>query len=116
MDAVCNLDVIPGKVPPVIQVSQSDPPTALVFRLYPSSGTLSLPSSGITAAIRGMRNNGAQLVETGMFSIDQNIPQVRFDSVTPMIAVPGKSVYEMLLTDGTNDLYTENFIIQVLEV
>ena len=114
MDAICNLDVIPGKVPPIIRVIPSDPPTAFVFKLYTSSGVLSLPSSGLSATLRGRRRDGSQLIRAGTYSVVQNVPQARFGNVTPMIAVPGKSVYELVLSDGTSDLYTENFIIQVL--
>ena len=52
-----ELNVVSTGVPPVIHLSQYDSDFSLVFSLYASSGTLTMPN-GTTAEIRGTKRDG----------------------------------------------------------
>ena len=46
-----ELDMVPGGIPLSIHLSQYDSDVTLIFELYASQGTLSIPSTGVTAQI-----------------------------------------------------------------
>ena len=52
-----RLDMVPGGVPVVVNVSQYDDDFAIAFALYARTGTLTYPA-GTTAEIRGTKTDG----------------------------------------------------------
>ena len=53
-----SLDMVPGGVPLLIHVSQYDSDQQLALSLFSSQGTLVVPPTGVTAAIRGTKLDG----------------------------------------------------------
>ncbi len=102
-----NLDVVPGGVPVNVKVSQYDAGTrTLQIELYSSAG--SFAASG-NASIRGTKPDGNGFSYTAVLS--GNI--VTADVTKQMTAVAGKVVCEVVLTSGSKELATANFIIDV---
>lgn len=103
-----KLDMFPGAVPAVVYLSQYDDDFALNFELYSSRGTFTV-ESGTTAAIRGTKSdgNGYSVAAT----ISGNTVTVAGDK--QMTACAGDQTFELVLTKGTKELCTSNFILAV---
>ena len=108
-----QLDVEPGGIPIVVHVSQYDSATQLVFQLYSRSGTLAIPSTGVTALIHGTKRDGNGISLECSYELVGSTPTVSVTTTKQMTAIAGKNVFELLVQTATEDLYTANFILQV---
>ena len=112
-----DLDMVPGKIPLAIHLSQYDSDVTLVFQLYTSQGILSIPSSGVTATIRGTKGDGNGISADAAFNFVDSIPTVTVQVTKQMTAIAGKNTFELVLkaTSGNleYDLPSANFILYV---
>ena len=101
------LDMTPGGVPPVIHVSQYDADEdALVFNLYNGSTPF---TAGTTATIEGTKPDMTGFTYAASYS--DNV--VTADLTEQMTAVAGAVVCEVRITDGSNVVGTQNFVLSV---
>ena len=101
------LDMTPGGVPPVIHVSQYDADEdALVFNLYVDSTPF---TAGTTATIEGTKPDMTGFTYAASYS--DNV--VTADLTEQMTAVAGAVVCEVRITDGSNVVGTQNFVLSV---
>ena len=103
-----RLDMTPGGVPLVINVSQYDSDFTLIFDLFSSNGTFSV-ESGTTAAIRGTKTDGNGYSVTATLSSTT----VTVTGDQQMTAVPGDNIFELTLYKNNKELNTANFILKV---
>ena len=103
-----KLDVTPGGVPLVINVSQYDDDFSLEFELYSSDGTFTIENS-TTVAVRGTKRDG------NGYSVDATLSNsiVTIAGDKQMTAVAGDNIYEITLTKSNKELNTSNFILHV---
>lgn len=103
-----NIDIISGKVPEVIHLSQYDSDFVLVFHLYASNGALVI-ASGTTAKIRGTKTDGnGYSAEATLSGTDATV-----QGHVQMTAVAGRQIFEICLMQGEKELNTANFVIDV---
>lgn len=103
-----NIDIISGKVPEVIHLSQYDSDFVLVFHLYASNGALVI-ASGTTAKIRGTKTDGnGYSAEATLSGTDATV-----QGHVQMTAVAGRQIFEICLMQGKKELNTANFVIDV---
>lgn len=103
-----RLDMTPGGVPLVINVSQYDSDFTLIFDLFSSNGTFSV-ESGTTAAIRGTKTDGNGYSVAATLSSTT----VTVTGDQQMTAVPGDNIFELTLYKNNKELNTANFILKV---
>lgn len=112
-----GLDMVPGGIPLSIHLSQYDSDVTLIFELYASQGTLSIPSTGVTAQIRGTKLDGNGISAECSFEIKDQIPTVTVHVTKQMTAIAGKNTFEMVLktTSGSSEysLPSANFYLEV---
>ncbi len=112
-----ELDMVPGGIPLSIHLSQYDSDVQLVFELYASQGELNIPSSGVTAEIRGTKLDGNGISAEGTFSVVNSVPTVTIQVTKQMTAIAGKNTFELVLStqSGSNkfDLPSANFYLEV---
>lgn len=103
-----RLDVTPGGVPLVINLSQYDDDFTLIFDLYSSIGTFSVPS-GSTVSIRGTKSDG------NGYSVDATLANtvVTVNGDQQITAVAGLQTFELTLWRSGKQLNTANFYIKV---
>lgn len=103
-----DLNLIPGRVLPRVNVSQYDKGTrTLEFTIY--NGEILFNPTGYTAYIQGQKPDGhgfnyAAAIENQKISVDV---------VEQMTAVSGSVACEIVIKDGTDQIGTGNFILQV---
>lgn len=101
------LNMMPGNVCPVIHVSQYDTDEdALVFNLHMGSVPF---TAGSTAIIEGTKPDKTGFTYAASYS--DNV--VTADLTEQMTAVSGAVMCELRITDGTNTVGTQNFILMV---
>ena len=104
-----NLNLIPGSVPPVVNVTQFDKTArTLVFNLWDGETSFSVPS-GAAVTIRGTKpdGNGFEYTATASGSaVSMNIQQ-------QMATCAGSVRCEVRITSGTQILGTADFILEV---
>lgn len=93
-----SLDMVPGGVPLHIHVSQYDSDEEIILHLFSSQGTLSVPSSGVSAKIRGTKVDGNGIDNVCTFSFTDDVPTVTVKLTQQMTAVVGKNPFEIVLT------------------
>lgn len=103
-----ELNVVSTGVPPVIHLSQYDSDFSLVFSLYASSGTLTMPN-GTTAEIRGTKRDGNGY--SAAASVSGTTVTVTGDE--QITACAGRNMFEIATYYNSKRLYTANFIIDV---
>ena len=112
-----DLDVVPGGVPLNIHLSQYDSDVTLIFRLFSSEGVLDVPSSGVTAMIKGTKLDGNGISADADFAIVEGVPTVTVQATKQMTAVAGKNTFEVILTaksgSYTYTLPSANFYLVV---
>mgnify|MGYP002623449052 CR=1 FL=1 len=112
-----DIDVVPGGIPVKIHLSQYDSDVTLVFRLYASSGVLDIPATGVTARIRGTKNDRHGISTSATFAIVDSIPTVTVQVTKQMTAIAGANVFELVLTATSGgieyDLPTANFFFVI---
>ena len=103
-----DLDIISSGVMPVIHMSQYDSDFSLVFNIFASRGTFTMPS-GTTAEIRGTKTDGNGYDAAA--TVDGNTVTVTGDE--QMTAVSGRNIYEIALYYNSKRLNTINFVLDV---
>lgn len=103
-----DLNVVSVGVPPVIHLSQYDSDFTLVFNLYASTGTFTVPT-GTTAEIRGTKRDG------NGYDADATVSgtTVTVTGNEQMTAIAGANIYEIALYKNSKQLFTSNFILAV---
>lgn len=105
-----GLDIVPGKEPPTVRLSNGDTDFVLYFDIYASEGEL-LIEEDTTAVLRGRRPDGTAYESAVV--LDGNIAVVEGDS--EITAVAGKGLFEISMTHDGKFLSTQNFLIVVEE-
>ena len=109
-----KLDMTPGRIPIVFHASQYDSDFTLHFELYSSSGDL-YHTSNMTAEVRGTNTDGSTYSHSVSLyyaeSTDTMTVSVSGDEA--MTIAPGRNVYEICLKDGSHELGSANFILDV---
>lgn len=105
-----NLDLIPGGVPPILNVSQYDKAQTWTFNIFAGGQTFSLPS-GSTVTIQGTKpdNTGFQYACTYSGSVVTATEQQQ------MTVLKGDVKAEIRITKGSQLIGSMNFIIRVEE-
>ena len=104
-----NLNLIPGSVPPVVNVTQYDKTArTLVFNLWDGETSFSVPS-GAAVTIRGTKpdGNGFEYTATASGST------VSMDLQQQMATCAGSVRCEVRIASGTQILGTADFILEV---
>ena len=105
------VDMCPDKKNHIVaRLSQNDEDFTLIFHLYASEGEFAL-ASGTTATMRGTLTNGDQVEVDGV--IDTAEKTVTVNGSSAITAAAGHNVFEIGLTSGGKNLYSENFDIWV---
>lgn len=113
-----KINMIPGGKMAEVALSQYDSDVTLEFELYASDGTF-VVESGTTAVFRGSKpdKNGisvaAELESTIDSETGKNIYLATVDVIPQMTAVAGRSLYELSLQKGGEELNTANFILDI---
>lgn len=102
-----SLDMVPGGVSLQIHVSQYDSDQRLDISLFSSQGTLTVPASNVTAAIRGTKADGNGISNACTITFENGVPVVSVQITKQMTAVAGKSSFEIVLTatDSNDNSY-----------
>lgn len=112
-----ELDMVPGGIPLSIHLSQYDSDVQLVFELFASQGELNIPSTGVSAEIRGTKLDGNGISAAGTFQIVNSVPTVTVQVTKQMTAIAGKNIFELVLStksgDVKYDLPSANFYLEV---
>ena len=112
-----ELDMVPGGIPLSIHLSQYDSDVLLVFRLYASQGTLTIPESGVVAQIRGTKLDGNGISADCTLEIVDSVPVVSVQVTKQMTAIAGKNTFEIVLkavgVSTEYDLPSANFYLEV---
>ena len=103
-----KLDVTPGGVPLVINLSQYDSDFTLIFDLYSTTGTFTI-ESGTTVTIRGTKRDG------NGYSVNASLSgtAVTVTGDQQITAIDGINTFELSLWKGSNQLNTANFYVNV---
>ncbi len=101
-----NLQIAPGAVNPVINVSQFDVGRQFQLKLYDDSSAYTLPA-GTTAYIEGVKPDGHAFSYTDAVSVSGNT--LTITSKLQMTVVAGKVICEVRLRKSGLDLGTLNF-------
>jgi len=107
-----KLNLIPGSVLPVVNVSQYD--AHRQFQLVVYEGATSYSLTGKTVEIRGTKPDGngfAYDAQDGVVSVSGNT--VTISTTQQMTAVGGQTMAELRIKSGTTILGTINFILDV---
>ena len=112
-----ELDMVPGGIPLSVHLSQYDSDVTLIFQLYASQGTLDIPTSGVTAEIRGTKLDGNGIAKECTFAVVDSVPTVTVQMTKQMTAIAGKNTFELVLksTLGTTEyeLPSANFYLEI---
>lgn len=105
-----RLNMTGGGVPVIVRLSQYDDDFTLVFELYSTDGTFTIPS-GTTAEVRGTKNDGKGYSASATIDITNKKVTVTGDQ--QMTAVSGKNIFELTLWKSNKELNSANFILDV---
>lgn len=106
-----KLDVVPGGAVTVVHVKQYQTDATIVFELYSRLSGLTLPTSGVTATVRGTKADGAGYSATAAYSA--SISTVTVDLDEQMTAVAGRHPFELTLTDTNGRMITATYWLDV---
>lgn len=106
-----KINMTPGGVPLVINLSQYDDDFSLIFELFSSKGTFTV-SSGTTAEIHGTKLDGNGYSASASLSGTTN-PTVTVTGNKQMTAIAGSNMFELVLIYSNKELYSANFILEV---
>lgn len=107
-----KLNLIPGSVLPVVNVSQYDAHRQFALQVYEGAATYDL--TGKTVEIRGTKPDGngfAYDSTDGVISVRNNV--VTISTTQQMTAVGGQTMAELRITSGNTILGTLNFVLMV---
>lgn len=105
-----RLNMTGGGVPVIVRLSQYDDDFTLIFELYSTDGTFTIPS-GTTAEVRGTKSDGKGFSASATIDITNKKVTVTGDQ--QMTAVSGKNIFELTLWKSNKELNTANFILDV---
>lgn len=105
-----RLNMTGGGVPVIVRLSQYDDDFTLIFELYSTDGTFTIPS-GTTAEVRGTKSDGRGFSASATIDITNKKVTVTGDQ--QMTAVSGKNIFELTLWKSNKELNTANFILDV---
>lgn len=109
IDQTIYLDVVPGGLPPIINVSQFDEGSrTLHINLYASSGEFEIPA-GSTAKVQGTKRDKKGF----SYSAELSGTEVVCDVTQNMTAIAGRVYCEVVIENGEDVLATANFILMV---
>lgn len=109
IDQTIYLDVVPGGLPSIINVSQFDEGSrTLHINLYASSGEFEIPA-GSTAKVQGTKRDKKGF----SYSATLNGTEVICDITQNMTAIAGRVYCEVVIENGEDVLATANFILMV---
>lgn len=104
-----DLNLIPGSVPPVVNVTQYDKTArTLVFNLWDGETSFSVPS-GAAVTIRGTKPDGNGFE----YAASMTGNTVKMDLQQQMATCAGSVRCEVRITSGTQILGTADFILEV---
>ena len=109
IDQTIYLDVVPGGLPSIINVSQFDEGSrTLHINLYASSGEFEIPA-GSTAKVQGTKRDKKGF----SYSAKLSGTEVVCDVTQNMTAIAGRVYCEVVIENGEDVLATANFILMV---
>ena len=109
LEQTIYLDVVPGGLPPIVNVSQFDEGSrTLHINLYASSGEFEIPA-GSTAKVQGTKRDKKGF----SYSATLNGSEVICDITQNMTAIAGRVPCEVVIENGNDILATANFILMV---
>lgn len=103
-----DLDLIPGRLAPIVHLSQYDEIFIVEMRLFARDGVMQL-ESGTTVTIRGTKPDGQPY--TAPVVLNDNIATIQGDG--NLTDVAGTGTFELCLAHGGKDLHTTNFDIVI---
>lgn len=107
-----NLQIAPGSVNPVINVSQNDVGRQFQLKLYDGAAAYTLPT-GTTASIEGIKSDGHAFSYSDAVSVSGSILTVT--TKLQMTVVAGRVICEIRLRKSGSDLGSLNFVMLVEE-
>ena len=109
-----NLDMVPGlsDAKLVVPVNQYDDDFLLRFHLYARTGDFQL-QSGTTARIRGTKPDGNAYSADCTLTVENDDIVITVTGDKQMTAASGSGEYEIALYNGTVELSTANFVLNV---
>lgn len=109
LEQTIYLDVVPGGLPPIVNVSQFDEGSrTLHINLYASSGEFEIPA-GSTAKVQGTKRDKKGF----SYSAELSGAEVVCDVTQNMTAIAGRVYCEVVIENGNDILATANFILMV---
>lgn len=103
-----DLNLIPGRVLPMVNVSQYDKDSrTLEFTIY--NGDTSFDLTGLSAYIQGLKPDGHGF----NYSATVSSGKITADVTEQMTAVSGRVMCEVIIMSGTDRIGTGNFILNV---
>lgn len=109
LDQTIYLDVVPGGIPQIVNVSQFDEGSrTLHINLYAGVGEFEIPS-GSTAKVQGTKRDKKGF----SYSATLNGTEVICDITQNMTAIAGRVPCEVVIENGNDILATANFILMV---
>ena len=103
-----DLNLIPGRVLPLVNVSQYDKDSrTLEFTIY--NGDASFDLTGLSAYIQGLKPDGHGF----NYSATVSSGKITADVTEQMTAVSGRVMCEVIIMSGTDRIGTGNFILNV---
>lgn len=105
------LDLIPGKIPPVVNVNQYDAGYQKTFLLYKGAEPFKI-TSNMSVTIRGTKGDHKGIADSASYMVGSNLVSVTLTE--QMTAVAGPNIFELRIVD-TNGLLvgTVNFVLMV---
>jgi len=107
-----SLDVTPGGVPPVINVTQYDTAREIKITLSSRTSASFSLSSSYTYELRGTRANKTGFIDTEAVSMVDTRTLI-FTTTGTMTSIAGECRCGILIFDGDEHIETINFIMQV---
>jgi hypothetical protein len=106
------LDIVPGGVPPVIDVTQYDTAREIKITLSSRTSASFALSSNYTYELRGTRANKTGFIDTDAVSMIDSRTLI-FTTTGTMTSIAGECRCGILIFDGDEHIETINFIMQV---
>ena len=106
------LDIVPGGVPPVIDVTQYDTARGIKITLSSRTSASFSLSSNYTYELRGTRANKTGFIDTEAVSMVDSRTLI-FTTTGTMTSIAGECRCGILIFDGDEHIETINFIMQV---
>lgn len=106
------LDIVPGGVPPVVDVTQYDTGREIKIALSNRTNPQFVLSASYTYEIRGTRPDGTGFVEDNIVSLI-DARTLSFMTTGAMTVIAGSATCGLLIFDGDEHIETLHFILQI---